>query len=330
MSDVAPGDVTSVTVPAAKPEAKRWTRAARSLTAVFTFLGVIIMLYVLAQLPNEFSGVRTETWAWAVPAVALAALTYVGSAISLRGAVIPPLPIGRTTELQLAEAFTSVATPDGVGSVALSNRFLAHFGVKPVTAVGAFTLSSVASGIVGVTFAAIAGALSADQFSLTPASHETNWWLILVAVIVVALVVGAVVWIGRIRRRVLPPVTRALRDLMAVLRRPRRAASLFGGEILYTLVEAASLVAILHMLDVRAPFGVAIVLVVAANGVGSAVPLPGAMGAPEALLVAGLAAAGVDRVNAVAAAASYRLLTYWLPTIPGALAARNLKRHRLL
>ncbi|MDQ1360009.1 MAG: Lysylphosphatidylglycerol synthase region, partial [Acidimicrobiaceae bacterium] len=60
------------------------------------------------------------------------------------------------------------------------------------------------------------------------------------------------------------------------------------------------------------------------------VPIPGAMGAPEALVVAGLAAAGVDRVNAVAAAASYRLLTYWLPTIPGALAARNLKRHGLL
>jgi uncharacterized membrane protein YbhN (UPF0104 family) len=73
-----------------------------------------------------------------------------------------------------------------------------------------------------------------------------------------------------------------------------------------------------------------VVLVVAASGVGSAVPIPGAMGAPEALLVAGLAAAGVDRVNAVAAAASYRLLTYWLPTIPGALAARNLKRHGLL
>ncbi|MGA7419128.1 MAG: hypothetical protein WBW80_14125 [Acidimicrobiales bacterium] len=46
----------------------------------------------------------------------LAALTYVGSAVSLRGAVIPPLPMARTTELQLAEAFTSVATPDGWGA----------------------------------------------------------------------------------------------------------------------------------------------------------------------------------------------------------------------
>jgi uncharacterized membrane protein YbhN (UPF0104 family) len=323
-------DVTSATIPSTKPKSKRWARAAGTLTAVFTFIGVVIMLYVLAQLPTEFSGVRTETWVWAVPAVLLAALTYLGSAISLRGAVIPPLPLLRTTELQLAEAFTSVATPDGVGSVALSNRFLNHFGVEPVTAVGAFTLSSVASGIVGVTAAAIAAALSASRFNLTGPSHHDNWWLILGAVLALALVVGAMVWIDRIRRRVLPPLTRAFRDLVAVLRRPRRAAALFGGEILYTMVEALSLVAILHMLDVRAPFGVAVVLVVAANGVGSAVPIPGAMGAPEALVVAGLAAAGVDRVNAVAAAASYRLLTYWLPTIPGALAARNLKGHGLL
>ena len=195
---------------------------------------------------------------------------------------------------------------------------------------GAFTLSSVASGIVGVTAAAIAAALSASRINLTGPSHHDDWWLILGAVLVLALVVGAMVWIDRIRRRVLPPLTRAFHDLVAVLRRPRRAAALFGGEILYTTVEALCLVAILHMLDVRAPFGVVVVVVVAANGVGSAVPIPGAMGAPEALVVAGLAAAGVDRVNAVAAAASYRLITYWLPTIPGAVAARNLKRRGLL
>ncbi len=323
-------DVTSATIPTTKPKSKRWARAAGTLTAVFTFIGVVIMLYVLAQLPTEFSGVRTETWVWAVPAVVLAALTYLGSALSLRGAVIPPLPLLRTSQLQLAEAFTSVATPDGVGSVALSNHFLSHFRVEPVTAVGAFTLSSVASGIVGVTAAAIAAALSASRINLTGPSHHDDWWLILGAVLVLALVVGAMVWIDRIRRRVLPPLTRAFHDLVAVLRRPRRAAALFGGEILYTTVEALCLVAILHMLDVRAPFGVVVVVVVAANGVGSAVPIPGAMGAPEALVVAGLAAAGVDRVNAVAAAASYRLITYWLPTIPGAVAARNLKRRGLL
>ena len=156
-------DIASATIPETKPTSKRWTRAAGALTALFTFLGVVIMLWVLAQLPSEFSGVRSESWAWAAPAVVLAALTYLGSAISPRGAVIPPLPLVRTTELQLAEAFTSVATPDGVGSVALSNRFLGHFGVKPATAVGAFTLSSVASGVVGITAAAITGALAADH-----------------------------------------------------------------------------------------------------------------------------------------------------------------------
>ena len=167
-------DVTSATIPTTKPKSKRWARAAGTLTAVFTFIGVVIMLYVLAQLPTEFSGVRTETWVWAVPAVVLAALTYLGSALSLRGAVIPPLPLLAPAELQLAEAFTSVATPDGVGSVALSNHFLSHFRVEPVTAVGAFTLSSVASGIVGVTAAAIAAALSASRINLTWPSHQTT------------------------------------------------------------------------------------------------------------------------------------------------------------
>ena len=46
-------------------------------------------------------------------------------------------------------------------------------------------------------------------------------------------------------------------------------------------------------------------------------PTPGGLGAVEAALAAGLTAGGLDAGLAVSAVLLYRLVTFWLPTIPG-------------
>ena len=51
--------------------------------------------------------------------------------------------------------------------------------------------------------------------------------------------------------------------------------------------------------------------------IGQAAPTPGGLGAVEAALAAGLTAAGLDGVIAVSAVLLFRLVTFWLPTVPG-------------
>jgi glycosyltransferase 2 family protein len=46
----------------------------------------------------------------------------------------------------------------------------------------------------------------------------------------------------------------------------------------------------------------------------------------EAALVAGFTGVGVEAGVAVAAVLSYRLLTYWIPILPGWIALRVLER----
>jgi undecaprenyl-diphosphatase len=50
----------------------------------------------------------------------------------------------------------------------------------------------------------------------------------------------------------------------------------------------------------------------------------------EAALVAGLTAVGVPSGQAVAGVLSFRLATFWLPTFPGWLAFRNLRRNEII
>ena len=68
------------------------------------------------------------------------------------------------------------------------------------------------------------------------------------------------------------------------------------------------------------------VVYLTASAVGSLVPTPGGLGAIEALMSAGLTAAGMHGAAAVSAVLLYRLLTFWLPVPIGWLALRYLER----
>ena len=62
----------------------------------------------------------------------------------------------------------------------------------------------------------------------------------------------------------------------------------------------------------------------AGAAVASISPTPGGLGAMEAALVAGLTAVGAPTGPAVAGVLAFRLLTFWLPILPGWLAYRAL------
>ena len=77
---------------------------------------------------------------------------------------------------------------------------------------------------------------------------------------------------------------------------------------------------------------IAVVAVVYLAGatLGQAAPTPGGLGAVEAALAAGLTAGGLDGGIAVSAVLLFRLLTFWIPTIPGYWSFNWLTRKGLL
>jgi undecaprenyl-diphosphatase len=55
----------------------------------------------------------------------------------------------------------------------------------------------------------------------------------------------------------------------------------------------------------------------AGSAIGQAAPTPGGLGAVEAILIAGLVGAGLDKEIAVPAVLLFRLCTFWIPILPG-------------
>jgi uncharacterized membrane protein YbhN (UPF0104 family) len=224
--------------------------------------------------------------------------------------------------VQLANSFANRLTPGALGGLGVSERYLERNGLDRGAAVAGVGLNSAAGFVVHITlmliFLPLAGSAVGDV-------HLPDGWELLVAVVVVFTVAGIALW-SPLGRKLRTPLREAAQGLVGALRSPARAAALFGGSLgttaFYSLALAASLEAFGGGLD-----GVQVVAVYLGGAAISGVaPTPGGLGAMEAALVAGLTALGEAAGPAIAAVLAFRLLTFWLPTIPGFLALRHLRR----
>ena len=70
------------------------------------------------------------------------------------------------------------------------------------------------------------------------------------------------------------------------------------------------------------PLPTALAVVVLTSLLAGLAPVPGGVGAAEAVLTAGLIAVGVDEATTFAAAVIYRVVTFYLPSVAGWFAVR--------
>ena len=118
--------------------------------------------------------------------------------------------------------------------------------------------------------------------------------------------------------------------MVAVVRRPTKAAQLFGGSAGITVFNVLALTAALEAFHSPLPILEVTAVYLGSAAIASAAPTPGGLGAMEAALVAGLTGLGAPSGPAIAGVLGYRLVTFWLPILPGWLVFRRLVRERLL
>ena len=132
--------------------------------------------------------------------------------------------------------------------------------------------------------------------------------------------------VPRLREKVVPPVRRAFKGLVAVARNRGKRLQLFGGTFAQELLYSLSLGATCMAYGVHLNLAELIFVNTAASVLSGVIPVPGGIGAAEATLTAGLMALGVDQTTAFAIAITQRLCTFYLPPIWGYVSLRWLTR----
>ena len=290
-------------------------------TLVSLIAGAVAAYFLLSQIARTpLSTVSQADWRWVAAAVLFSALSYVAAAMSLLGFVPERVGFWRTVAAQVAGSFVKIVAPAAVGGVALNTRFLQRSGVRPglaVASVGASQLFGLGAHILLLLlFGYLTGTEKSPSF--TP-SRTVIAGLLTVAVLV--LVVTAIPFMRKfVSTRVRSLFAGVVPRMLDVLQRPMKLVTGIGGMLLLTgvfvLCLDASIRAFGHDSEGLSYASVAVVFL-AGNALGSAAPTPGGVGAVEGALIGGLLAVGLPLEVATPAVLLYRLLTLWLPVLPG-------------
>ena len=299
------------------------------LRSLVTMVATVLAVYLLAgELARESLGhvLRMADWRWGLVALALSAATYLAAALELSGFVAEPLRFTRTVLAQLAGSFVTLVTPAAFGGAAINIRYLQRRKIPAPVAAASVGVSQVVAFVLHIlmliVFIAIAGA--ADKQPLRP----PTWVYFVLAGLVVAASAVFLVPAGRrlLRARVAPTLGQVLPRLLEVAQQPLKLIEGIGGALLLTVTYILCLSACVQAFGGRVAIAGIAVVYLTGSALGSIVPTPGGLGAVEAALTAGLAAAGMHGTEAASAVLLFRLLTFWLPVPFGWVALNYLER----
>ena len=304
----------------------------RPKTLLTIVLGSVAGYLLLSQLASvDLVGLfRNADWAWVALGLACSILTYVAASWALMGFVPERLRLLPTIGAQFAASFATLITPPTLGAVAINLRYLQRQGVHPALATASIGASQASAFVMHILLLVGFGVAAGTQSDLTFQPPRAA----VVAVVAGAAVSLAMLGIPAIRRRLrsrIGPLVRQIGPrLLTVVQQPRKIVEGIGGLVLLNLAYIATLTGCVFAFGGELNVAAIAIVYLTGSVVGQAAPTPGGLGAVEAALAAGLTAAGLDGGLAVSAVLMFRLLTFWLPTLPGWVSLNVMQRRGLL
>jgi uncharacterized membrane protein YbhN (UPF0104 family) len=283
-------------------------------------------------LAEGFGHLRNAEWPWMVAAVGATCLTWVAAAFTRQGAVVEPLPKRRLLATQFAAGAANHLLPTGLGAGAVNLRFMTVCGLPLARSSAALALYLLAETIGRLALLATLLVVFPDALRLGALLPDAAVGPLLPAAVgvVLAVAVGVLTGVRRLRSAACSFLRTALGEARSVHARPARALALWGGALAFPALQATALAAVGQALGLPVPPAHMAVAYLAATVAVALIPTPGGLGSVEAALVVALVAAGGPAAVATAVVLAYRIITVWLPLVPGALTLGALVRLKVI
>lgn len=307
-------------------------RQIRQIACVIPIL--VIGLFVFQHWPVIADGGHQLLGAnpyWLLVAVTVTGLGWVAVSFTRQGTVLEPLPAGRLLATQFAAGAANHLLPSGLGAGAVNLRFLKRCGVPLGRSSAALALYLLAESVgriflLAVLLLAFPDALRLD--GLIPAGAVLP--LAVTAGVVAGAAVLVVAAVRPLRRLIGTFLTTALTDVRSLHTRPARAFALWGGSLAFPALQAAALVTVALALKMPVPVVHVAIAYLAASVAAAVIPTPGGLGSVDAALVVTLVTTGASVTLATSAVLGFRIITVWLPLVPGALVLGALVRWKVV
>ncbi|MEU3850256.1 lysylphosphatidylglycerol synthase domain-containing protein [Streptomyces sp. NPDC029554] len=316
--------------PRRSPAAARFARPALALLPLLLIGG-----WALTDRRAAAEGVARLASAdprWLFAAFLCTCLTWVAAACVRQGALPERLPPGPLVASQCAAGAANQVLPAGIGAHAVTLRFLQRQGVPLPRATASLALYALVRPVAKmlVLLAFLVAFPQVLRLGALLPGHRALLTAAGVAAVVFVAAVVTLVTVTALRRPVLGFLRTALTDARALHRRPSRVLALWGGAAAAPLLQGSAVAAVGFSLGLPLSWAQVVLALLVAGAAAGAVPAPGGIGPVDAALVVTMAAFGAPVGTATATVIGYRVLTVWLPMLPGALVLSALLHRRLL
>ncbi|MFF3450096.1 YbhN family protein [Streptomyces sp. NPDC002667] len=272
-----------------------------------------------------------DPW-WLLSGVFFTLLGWVVAACIRQGALPERLPPGLLLASQLAAGAANLVLPSSIGAHAVTLRFLQGRGIPLARATASLALYSLVKPVARIPvliFFLVAledtrrlGGLVPDGRTLLPVAGGVA--LALAAACLLLTVVRP------LRRPSLGFLRTALTDVRILHTRPSRVLALWGGSAAAPVLQGTVIASVGFSLGLPLSWAQVVFALLVASTAAGAVPAPGGIGPVDAAMVFTMAALGAPMGLSTATVITYRVLTVWIPLIPGTLVLSALVHRKVL
>ncbi len=289
--------------------------------------GYLMVLQLSSRTANPLDALAQAQPGWIAVASAFAGAGVLAATMSFVGFVPERLDLRRSTLAQVAGGFVNIAAPSGLGGMALGTRFLYRAGLPTRQAVASVGAGQAVGLVLHIALVFVFGFLASGQ-DRTPFTDAADLAVAILVAAVVALVAAAVPPLRRwIASRLRPMVNGVLPRMLDLLQQPGKVAVGVAGQLLVSLFAAACLWTCALAFGQHPGFAQVAIAYLIGGTLGQAVPTPGGVGGVEAVLAYALqTSTGMPYDVALLQVLLYRVLSFWLPALPGWIAYLWLQR----
>ena len=287
-------------------------------------LAVAILGPQFRQFSESWSYLTEARLPWIIAAIVALLCSILCAALVYVSLVPQGLPYGKTVLIQMATYFTNRLLPSGLGGIGFNALYLVKQAKMSRTDAAVF---ATANNIIGfLAFALCFGAAittGLPEISLPNISSRTITISLSVAILVAVISLMA---FKNIHKRLLDLIGHLVGVIMMIIRNPKRLVMALLCSIGITISYVFILWASTKSVGVEVAVINLFVAFVAGNIALTVSPTPGGIGAVEASITAVLVSMGVTPSLALASVILFRIVSYWVPIIPGYIAFRTALR----
>lgn len=301
------------------------------IRSMIFLLIMLLAVYVIVPRIGEF---RSSLVAFHEVDIALLCAAFGGIMLSVSSAALAykllaftKLSYGKILLTQWASMFVNRLLPAGVGGIGLFVYFFHRHERKLAKATAIVAINSFLGFLAHATLFAVA-----VIFFTLELPHITLPQIPLAIYIIVVTVLFGVLLVARhmLQKKLSGFLQDTLQSLLLFRKRPVALLGGFLGGIGNSGFHLLALYITMRAFGVDLPWEAALVVLTGGVAAATAAPTPGGVAGSEAGVTAVLVAYGIDPGVALAVALGYRLVSYWIPLLPGVFAFWLIQRRRYI